>query len=148
MMMELGDVTFYPWQALMGGMLIGVAAFSLHILLGRVAGISGVIGGLLPATSGDLDWRLAFFAGIVGGGAVMFLIDSSYFVLPSTVPSYGRIVGAGLLVGFGTRLGNGCTSGHGVCGIARLSPRSIIATLVFIGTGVATVAIGSFGAAA
>lgn len=147
-MMTLGDVTFYPWQALAGGLLIGVASFSLLILIGRIAGISGVIGGLLPAKAGDTDWRLAFFIGLLAGGAVMYLLDESAFAQAPGRASYVRIIAGGLLVGFGTRLGNGCTSGHGVCGMARLSGRSIIASAVFIGTGVATVTIGSLGAGA
>jgi uncharacterized membrane protein YedE/YeeE len=122
-------------QPLAGGALIGGAAVLLMLGLGRIAGISGIVGGLLPPRPAeDRAWRLAFVAGLLAGPLVAGrdLIG---------VPAIGvpMLIVAGLLVGFGTGLGGGCTSGHGVCGVARLSPRSIVATLVFMLTGGATV---------
>jgi uncharacterized protein len=122
-------VNFTPVTALIGGALIGLAVTALFALNGRIAGVSGILGGLLAKPRGDPMWRLLFLAGLVlGAGTYAFVrplkieIDASFPVL----------VLAGLLVGFGTQLGKGCTSGHGVCGIARLSPRSIVATAVFM----------------
>ena len=127
-------------QPLIGGVVIGFAAFVLHIFVGRIAGISGIVGRLLPPTASDWSWRVMFLVGLVAGGAVMMLIDRGQFAIAQGESLGGRVVVAGLLVGFGTRLGSGCTSGHGVCGISRLSPRSLVATMVFIVAGVATVA--------
>ncbi len=135
------------WSALLGGILIGLAAFAMMVLVGRIAGISGIVGQLLPPRRGDRDWRLAFLLGLLVGGAIMFAIDSSLFTSVVGSPANLQIVAAGLLVGFGTRLGSGCTSGHGVCGVSRLSGRSLVATLVFLGAGVATVALCSLGGA-
>jgi hypothetical protein len=115
--------------SLAGGLLIGVASLSLLALSGRVAGISGIVGGLLPPQRGDLGWRLAYLVGLLGGG----LLLQALVGLPTTVPvSRGALIVGGLLVGFGTRLGNGCTSGHGVCGLGRGSPRSLAAVLTFM----------------
>ncbi len=127
------------WIApLIGGALIGLAATLMMALHGRIAGISGVLGGLLV---GDrAAWRAWFIGGIVLGGVAMVLLMPSAFTL-SVDRSLPAIAVAGLLVGVGTRLGNGCTSGHGVCGISRLSKRSIVATLTFIGTGALTVLV-------
>ncbi len=135
------------WSALLGGILIGLAAFAMMVLVGRIAGISGIVGQLLPPRRGDRDWRLAFLMGLLVGGAIMFAIDSSLFTSVVGSPANLQIVAAGLLVGFGTRLGSGCTSGHGVCGVSRLSGRSLVATLVFLGAGVAKVALCSLGGA-
>lgn len=135
------------WLALTGGILIGFASFILMILIGRIAGISGIVGQLLPPRRGDRDWRMAFLLGLIAGGAGMFAMDSSRFTTVVGEPATLQILAAGLLVGFGTRLGSGCTSGHGVCGISRLSGRSLIATIVFIGAGVATVTLCSVGGA-
>lgn len=122
---------------LAGGSLIGLAAALLWLGAGRVAGVSGIAGGLLEPRPGDVGWRLLFLAGLVVGGAlVAWLVPGS--VEMSLRRSPVVLVIAGTLVGFGTRLGNGCTSGHGVCGTARLSPRSIAATATFIAAGVAT----------
>ena len=128
---------FTPGSALLGGMLIGVAAAMFALLNGRIAGISGVLGGLLTPVRGDVGWRAAFILGLVGAPLV--------YAMFSAVPAvqidagYGALVAAGLLVGVGTRYGSGCTSGHGVCGLSRLSPRSLVATTIFMGAGFATV---------
>lgn len=127
-------------NALYGGALIGLAASILMLFNGRVAGISGVLGGLLPPVSPPTNWRVSFLMGLTLGGLTVFLI------LPEAVePPTGRgtvhLILAGLLVGYGTQLGNGCTSGHGVCGISRLSTRSITATMIFISTGVLTATV-------
>jgi uncharacterized membrane protein YedE/YeeE len=131
---------FTPVSAAIGGALIGLAAVLLMLLLGRVAGISGIFGGCLAPTAIDRGWRLAFLGGLLLAPVTGML--AGYAVpLPAMPASWWVIVGAGLLVGFGSRMGSGCTSGHGVCGIARLSPRSIAATLVFMATAIVTVAV-------
>ena len=128
---------FTPWSALIGGMLIGLAAAMFALLNGRVAGISGVLGGLFNPMPGDIGWRVAFIGGLV----VAPLVYGLFAALPAVQidASYGALVVAGLLVGVGTRYGAGCTSGHGVCGLSRLSPRSLVATLAFMGAGFVTV---------
>ena len=128
---------FTPWSALIGGMLIGLAAAMFALLNGRIAGISGVLGGLLKPMRGDVGWRVAF----VGGLVVTPLVYGLFAALPAVQidASYVALVVAGLLVGIGTRYGAGCTSGHGVCGLSRLSPRSLVATLAFMGAGFVTV---------
>lgn len=131
---------FTPFTAIIGGLLIGLASAALLHFNGRIAGITGIFDGLLWAESpGERAWRLAFVAGLLAA-SLPFVLEPSMTPLPVD-RSTGVIIAAGLIVGFGTRLSNGCTSGHGVCGIARLSPRSIVATLTFIATGAATVAI-------
>ena len=128
---------FTPWSALVGGMLIGIAAAMFALLNGRIAGISGVIGGLLKPAPGDVAWRAAFVVGLLSAP----LVYSLFAVLPElhiAAPS-GTLVLAGLVVGIGTRYGSGCTSGHGVCGLSRLSPRSLVATATFMGAGFVTV---------
>jgi uncharacterized membrane protein YedE/YeeE len=126
-----GVESFTPWTALTGGALIGLATASVFWLQGRLAGISGICGALLAPARGDASWRVAFLIGLLAVGAFGTGIAPEAFST-AAAPSLAWVAGAGLLVGFGTRLGNGCTSGHGVCGIARLSPRSIAATLVFM----------------
>ena len=128
---------FTPWSSLLGGMLIGLAAAMFVLLNGRIAGISGVLGGLLMPLRGDVLWRVAFIGGIV----VAPLAYSLFQVLPPVQidADYAALVVAGLLVGVGTRYGAGCTSGHGVCGLSRLSLRSLAATATFMGAGFATV---------
>jgi uncharacterized protein len=128
---------FTPLSALLGGALIGVAAAIFLLWNGRIAGISGIVGGLLRPQSGDLMWRIAFIAGLVGAPMVYPLFATMPEV--QVTSNTWLIVAAGLLVGIGTRYGSGCTSGHGVCGISRLSPRSIVATLVFMAAGFAIV---------
>jgi uncharacterized membrane protein YedE/YeeE len=128
---------FTPWSSLAGGMLIGLAAAMFVLLNGRIAGISGVLGGLLAPVRGDVLWRLAFVGGIVAAP----LAYSVFLVLPQVQidANYAALIAAGLLVGVGTRYGAGCTSGHGVCGLSRLSLRSLLATLTFMGAGFVTV---------
>jgi len=129
-----------------GGVLIGLAASAMLLLNGRIAGISGIVGGALKLPKSDLDWRLAFVLGLVAGGVALFLVNPGFFDA-QLVRSPGALIAAGLLVGVGVRLGNGCTSGHGVCGISRFSPRSILATITFMaaGAGVAAVVTQLFG---
>jgi uncharacterized membrane protein YedE/YeeE len=124
---------FTPLSSLAGGAVIGLAVASLILLNGRIAGISGIVGGLFKMQKGDMDWRIAFVAGLIAAPLVWQLFAS----LPAIRidGSYAAMAIAGLVVGIGTRYGSGCTSGHGVCGLSRLSPRSIMATLVFMGTG-------------
>jgi uncharacterized membrane protein YedE/YeeE len=128
---------FTPWASLAGGALIGVAAAMLVLLNGRVAGISGIVGGLLAPRRGEIAWRLAFVGGLLVAPAIMFLLGER--VTPRIDAGFGTLVIAGLLVGVGTSYGSGCTSGHGVCGLSRLSPRSLVATAAFMLAGVATV---------
>ncbi|MBW1251194.1 YeeE/YedE family protein [Pantoea allii] len=141
--MHIDLIHFTPWQSLAGGLLIGAAAGMLVLFCGRIAGISGILGGLLKRRSSDKPWRLAFIAGLV----LSPLVYQRFSALPSIEidASWGRLVLAGLLVGLGTRLGSGCTSGHGVCGLSRLSPRSLVATLVFMLTAMLTVGVMGHG---
>ena len=128
---------FTPLASGIGGMLIGLSAALLIVFAGRVAGISGIVGGLLGWTRGDIAWRLAFLAGLVAAP----LLYSLAAALPGVRVDAGTpaLLAAGLLVGIGTRYGAGCTSGHGVCGLSRLSPRSLVATLAFMFAGFVTV---------
>jgi uncharacterized membrane protein YedE/YeeE len=128
---------FTPWGSLAGGMLIGIAAAMLVLLNGRVAGISGIVGGLLRPRAGEVGWRLAFLAGLLVAPAAMLLVG--YAPAPRIGAGFATLAMAGLLVGLGTSYGSGCTSGHGVCGISRLSPRSLVATLAFMAAGMASV---------
>jgi uncharacterized membrane protein YedE/YeeE len=123
------DIVF----ALAGGAVIGLSASLMLMLNGRIAGISGIVGGLLQPQAGEVAWRAWFLAGLLVGGTVLFALRPDFFGTAS-VPS-AVVVVAGLLVGFGTRLGSGCTSGHGVCGVSRLSKRSIVATITFMVSG-------------
>jgi uncharacterized membrane protein YedE/YeeE len=128
---------FTPVPALVGGALIGLAASLLLVAAGRIAGISGITGGLLFPARGDVRWRALFLLGLVATGiAAALFAPGSIGNSPRSLPT---LAAAGLLVGIGTRLGNGCTSGHGVCGISRLAPRSISATMVFMATGMLSV---------
>jgi hypothetical protein len=131
---------FTPVPALLGGLLIGVSAALFLVLNGRIAGISGIVSGLLPASRGDTHWRLAFLAGLFVAPLVYTALGGTLPPVTLNAPVWLLVV-AGLLVGFGTRLGAGCTSGHGVCGIGRGSPRSILATLVFMTTAILTVLV-------
>jgi uncharacterized protein len=135
--MSIAWNAFTPASALIGGAIIGVAAGLFLLLNGRIAGISGILGGLLRPQAGDISWRVAFAAGLVAAPLAVGL----FTVLPEVQvdAGYAGLVAAGLLVGVGTRYGGGCTSGHGVCGISRLSPRSIVATVLFMAGGFATV---------
>ncbi|MCK9991264.1 MAG: YeeE/YedE family protein [Rugosibacter sp.] len=135
--MTIDTLHFTPWAALIGGMLIGTAAALLMLINGRIAGVSGIVGGLLRPVPGSTLWRFAFVFGL--------LVSPMVFGLFAPLPpiqldsGYPLLIVAGLLVGMGARYGAGCTSGHGICGISRLSPRSILATLLFMLTGMATV---------
>lgn len=129
---------FTPVSAVVGGLLIGGSAAVFLILNGRIAGVSGILGGLLHAARSEIGWRLAFLAGLLVAPLVYRALGGA--LPPVTLPpSIGLLTVAGLIVGFGTRLGAGCTSGHGVCGIARGSPRSLAATAVFLTTAILTV---------
>ena len=131
---------FTPIPALSGGILIGLAATLLLLFNGRIAGISGLMSGLMGAQRSEFFWRLAFLAGIVIGAFIFSIIKPEFYLPRANYPVWLLVVG-GILVGFGTRMGNGCTSGHAVCGIARLSLRSIVATVTFMATGFITVFI-------
>lgn len=130
---------FTPWSSLAGGVLIGLAAAMLLVVSGKIAGISGIAGGLLRPVRGDVGWRIAFLLGLV--------VAPLAFALLAPLPAvqveagYPALIVAGLLVGFGTRYGAGCTSGHGICGLSRRSPRSLVATAAFMAAGFATVYI-------
>jgi len=132
------SAAFTPLPALAGGISIGASAALLLLAMGRIAGITGIVGGALRARAGDVAWRLWFLLGLVGAGVVMGRAWPAAFAGQLARPGWWFGV-AGALVGFGTRLGNGCTSGHGVCGIGRLSRRSLAATIVFMLAGVLTV---------
>jgi uncharacterized membrane protein YedE/YeeE len=137
--MMIDWASFTPWTALAGGALIGLAASLFVLFNGRIAGISGILGGLLEWPAGDIAWRLAFLLGLIAAP----LAWSLFAPLPAVRIEAGTatLVAAGLLVGLGTRYGAGCTSGHGVCGLSRLSPRSLVATASFMAAGFATVFI-------
>lgn len=138
-MMTIDWVAFTPWTALAGGALIGIAAAMFVLLNGRIAGISGIVGGLLNPQKGDILWRALFIGGMVL--APLFWLAGAPLPDIQIDASYPLLIIAGLIVGISTRYGSGCTSGHGVCGISRLSPRSIVATLAFMSTGFVTVYI-------
>ena len=131
--------TGFGWLApLLGGALIGAAAVLLMAGIGRIAGISGIVGGALERPRGDTAWRWLFLAGLIGGAGLHRLFAADPIVPRADFPVAALLI-AGLLVGVGTRLGSGCTSGHGVCGLARLSPRSLVATATFMVAGIVTV---------
>lgn len=137
--MSIDWTCFTPWTSLAGGVLIGLAAALFLLFNGRIAGISGIVGGLLKPARGDIAWRIAFAAGLV--------IAPLVYALSAPLPqvhveaSYPVLLIAGLLVGIGTRYGSGCTSGHGICGLSRRSPRSVMATVAFMFAGFVTVYI-------
>lgn len=128
---------FTPWSSFAGGILIGCAAAMLILLNGRIAGVSGIAGRLLAGERGDIAWRVAFLLGLLLAPVAFRLFGRLPF--PRIDAGFGTLVVAGLLVGVGTSYGSGCTSGHGVCGLSRLSPRSLVATLAFMAAGMATV---------
>ncbi len=127
-------------DAIIGGSLIGLAVSMMLLFNGKVTGISGILGGILNSENKDKNWRLIFIAGLLAGGFILRSLNDQVFRLTTAATSADYLI-AGFLVGFGTLLGNGCTSGHGVCGISRLSPRSIIATITFILSGVISVIV-------
>lgn len=129
-------------EALIGGGLIGLASAFLLLINGKIAGVSGIISGLLVSKKNDRNWRVLFIAGLIIGGLIINLLMPQN-TMHAFVPSYTRSALAGLLVGVGTVLGSGCTSGHGVCGISRFSKRSIVATTTFIATGFLTLWLGA-----
>ena len=130
-------IEFTPWSAAVGGAFIGAAAVTFATVAGRIAGISGIVAGVLRPRIGDIAWRIAFITGLI---AVPLFFAWSGVDLPVEVEASGGVLAvAGLLAGFGSRLGSGCTSGHGVCGLARRSPRSFAATASFMAAGFATV---------
>jgi len=132
-----GMTHFTPFASLFGGLMIGLSAALLMAFDGRIAGISGILGEVIALRRGEIGWRLAFIAGLVAAPLVFRAFGGA---LPLTItPAVPVLIGGGLLVGIGTRMGGGCTSGHGVCGLARLSKRSLVATLTFMAAGVATV---------
>ena len=136
-MIDIAWSNFTPWTALAGGVLVGLAAASFLLLNGRIAGISGILGGLLTPTAGDRSWRFAFLAGLIGAPVLWMLVAK---LPPIEIEAgYPALIIAGLFVGIGTRYGSGCTSGHGVCGLSRFSPRSLAATVSFMFAGFVTV---------
>lgn len=138
--MTIDWANFTPWASLSGGILLGVASAFFILVNGRVLGISGILGGLLPPKAGDAGWRIAFLLGMLAAPLVYGLLAPEGFAQPPRIDAgFAAVVAAGLLVGLGTRYGSGCTSGHGVCGLSRLSPRSLVATLAFMGAGFAMV---------
>ena len=137
--MTIDWASFTPWSALTGGILIGLAAAIFVLVNGRIAGISGIVGGLLRPEASDFSWRVAFVAGMIAAPLLWAAVTTlPEILIEASVP---MLVAAGLLVGVSTRYAAGCTSGHGVCGISRLSPRSLVATVSFMATGFITVYI-------
>lgn len=139
--MSIDWVNFTPVSAAIGGVLIGVAAAILLIFNGRIAGISGILGGILKPAKGDIAWKVAFILGIIISPLLFMWV--AYTPEVNIAASTPVLIIAGLLVGFGTRLGSGCTSGHGICGMARFSRRSIVAVLIFMVVAFVTVAISN-----
>jgi uncharacterized protein len=138
--MVIDWANFTPWASLAGGIVLGLASAIFILFNGRILGISGILGGLLSPRVGDIGWRVSFLLGMAAAPAVFaWVAPAGLLSAPRIDASYGLIVAAGLLVGLGTRYGSGCTSGHGVCGLSRLSPRSMVATLTFMGAGFAMV---------
>lgn len=131
---------FTPFTSLSGGIILGVASAIFILVNGRILGISGILGGLLPPKVGDTSWRVAFLLGFVAAPALFHALAPTEFVTTARIDATDlMVIAAGLLVGIGTRYASGCTSGHGVCGLSRLSPRSLVATASFMGAGFATV---------
>jgi uncharacterized membrane protein YedE/YeeE len=129
---------FTPVAGAIGGLLIGLSSSLMMLFVGRITGISGIVGGVLMPRAGEFSWRLSFLLGMFVGGGVLLAFHGAAF--PTVLPrSTGMLLVAGILVGVGTRMGSGCTSGHGVCGMARLSVRSFVAVGVFLTTGMITV---------
>lgn len=137
--MTIDWIHFSPWSALAGGVLLGLASAAFILLNGRVLGISGILGGLLVPRRSDASWRVFFLMGLLLAPFTLSLLLPTLIQTPRIEAGNAAIVVAGLLVGLGTRYGSGCTSGHGVCGLSRLSPRSLVATLTFMASGFGTV---------
>jgi len=136
-MMTIDWNNFTPWTSLSGGILLGLASALFILVNGRILGISGIIGGLFRPRAGDVGWRVSFVLGVLAAPLLYFVVAGPTVVRIDA--GWTTLVIAGLLVGVGTRFGSGCTSGHGVCGLSRLSPRSLMATLTFMGAGFVTV---------
>ena len=133
---------FTPWASLTGGIVLGVASALFILINGRILGVSGILGGLLPPKLGDTSWRIAFLLGLFAAPTVFHaLVPVEYIIAPRIEAAEWMVVVAGLLVGIGTRYASGCTSGHGVCGLSRLSPRSLVATASFMSAGFMTVCV-------
>jgi len=138
--MHIDWLHFTPWTSLLGGILLGIAAGALFLNSGRILGITGILEGLLTPKSEDSPWRFAFLLGMFAAPlAAKLILPTDLMHVPRIEASWLMVAVAGLLVGFGTRWGAGCTSGHGICGLSRLSVRSLVATLSFMGTGFVTV---------
>jgi uncharacterized membrane protein YedE/YeeE len=138
--MHIDWLHFTPWSSLFGGLLLGLSAIFLFLGCGRILGITGILEGLLSLKAIDLSWRLTFLLGLMAAPLVSKLwLPAALFSTPRIEASWPMVIAAGLLVGYGTRWGSGCTSGHGICGLSRLSTRSLIATLCFMGAGFMTV---------
>ena len=134
--MTIDWIHFTPWASLAGGLLLGLASALFILVNGRILGISGILGGLLVPLKGDIGWRLAFMLGLAAAPLLFTAFAPAGFMqAPRIDAEFGALAVAGLLVGFGTRYGSGCTSGHGVCGLSRLSPRSLVATVTFMAAG-------------
>ena len=134
--MNIDWAHFTPFASLTGGIILGLASAIFILVNGRILGISGILGGLLPPKAGDTTWRLAFLLGMLAAPTVFHaVVPAQYITAPRIDASDWMVIAAGLLVGIGTRYASGCTSGHGVCGLSRLSPRSLVATLSFMGAG-------------
>ena len=138
--MNLDWAHFTPWASLTGGIILGIASAIFILVNGRILGISGILGGLLPPKVGDTSWRLAFLLGFAAAPTVFHAVVPAQYITTTRIDaSELTVIAAGLLVGIGTRYASGCTSGHGVCGLSRLSPRSLVATASFMGAGFAMV---------
>lgn len=137
--MTIDWANFTPWAALFGGILLGLASAAFVLFNGRILGISGILGGLLTPKKSDVSWRIFFLLGLLLAPVTLSFVAPQSIMTPRIEAGTAVIIAAGLLVGLGTRYGSGCTSGHGVCGLSRLSPRSLVATLAFMATGFATV---------
>jgi len=134
--MNIDWAHFTPFSSLAGGIILGVASAIFILVNGRILGISGILGGLLPPKAGDTSWRVFFILGMLAAPTVFHaVVPGQYITAPRIDASGWMVIAAGLLVGIGTRYASGCTSGHGVCGLSRLSPRSLVATLSFMGAG-------------
>ena len=138
--MNIDWAHFTPFASLTGGIILGIASAIFILVNGRILGISGILGGLMPPKLGDTFWRISFLLGLLVAPTVFHaVVPAQYITAPRIDATDMMVVIAGLLVGIGTRYASGCTSGHGVCGLSRLSPRSLVATLSFMGAGFAMV---------
>lgn len=138
--MQIDWLHFTPWTSLLGGVLLGIAAAFLFLNSGHILGITGILEGILAPKQADSPWRFAFLLGLLASPlAAKFFLPADLMHMPRVDANWAMVIVAGVLVGYGTRWGAGCTSGHGICGLSRLSVRSLVATLSFMGTGFVTV---------